>query len=198
MELRYTPPRSPTGAASPCPFLFSGHRTDNHYLFLSPPFASLNPSTPLDRRLLQQFDTAQDYDGPLTKRVPIRYPADRVVCVNGMCDVHIGSVQLLRIAGADYSLVLRQNLTELVFDNMCTCQTLRGEDVKDVVRGCWVSIYGLMMHAAERSESVPAERKVSEPLHDVGYAATLTAETPPLSLAKVKISFSIDAAGEPG
>jgi len=55
-----------------------------------------------------------------------------------------------------------------------------------------------MMHAAERSESVPAEQKISEPLHDVGYAATLTAETAPLSLAEVKISFSIDAAGEPG
>jgi len=73
----------------------------------------------------------------------------------------------------DYSLVLRQDLTELFFNNMCTCQTLRGEDVKDVVR--------------ERSESVPVEREVSEPLHEVGYAATLTAETAPLSLAKVKI-----------
>jgi len=60
------------------------------------------------------------------------------------------------------------------------------------------SAYTGLIHAAERSESVPAERKVSEPLHDVGYAATLTAETAPLSLAKVKISFSIDAAGEPG
>ena len=43
------------------------------------------------------------------------------------------------------------------------------------------------------ASTVPAEREVSEPLHDVGYAAILTAETAPLSLAKVKISFSIDA-----
>jgi len=58
-----------------------------------------------------------------------------------MCDVLVGSVQLLRIVGANYTLVLRYELIKLVFDQVRTCQTLRGEYVESMVEGCWVSIF---------------------------------------------------------
>ena len=111
-----------------------------------------------------------------------------------MCDVLVGCIQLLRNVGADCILVLRQDLTELVFDQVRTCQTLRREDVESMVEGCWVCIFGVD-DACCGTQGVQYLRckKVSRPLHGVVYAVTLTAETAPLSLAKVKISVSIDA-----
>ena len=41
--------------------------------------------------------------------------------------------------------------------------------------------------------TIPEEREVSNVLHGVDYKEILTAETAPLSRAKVKISVSIDA-----
>jgi len=41
--------------------------------------------------------------------------------------------------------------------------------------------------------TVPEEREVSQLLYGVDYVVTLTAETAPLSRAKVKMSVSIDA-----
>jgi len=76
-----------------------------------------------------------------------------------------------------------------------TCQTLRGEDVKDVVRGCWVYIFGVD-DACYRKQGVQYLRRdrFSKRLHGVDYKEILTAETAPLSRARVKMSVSIDAA----
>jgi len=91
-------------------------------------------------------------------------------------------------------LVLRQDLTELVFDQVRTCQTLRGEDVKDVVRGCWVCIFGVD-DACCGTQGVQylSRDRVSKLHHGIDYKEILTAEMAPFSRAKVKMSVSIDA-----
>jgi len=100
----------------------------------------------------------------------------------------------MRIVGTNYTLVLRQNLIKLAFDQVGTCQTLRGEDVKDVVRGCWVCIFGVD-DACCGTQGVQYLRRdrFSKRVHDIDYKEILTAETAPFSRAKVKISVSIDA-----
>jgi len=85
-------------------------------------------------------------------------------------------------------------LIKLVFDQVRTCQTLRGEDVESMVEGCWVSVFGVDdASCGMQGVQYLTCKKVSRPLHGVGYAVTLTAETAPFSRAKVKISVSIDA-----
>jgi len=83
---------------------------------------------------------------------------------------------------------------KLVFDNVCTCQTLHGEDVKDVVRGCWVCIFGVD-DACCGTQGVQylSRDRISKLLHGINYKEILTAETAPFSRAKVNISVSIDA-----
>jgi len=85
-------------------------------------------------------------------------------------------------------------LIKLAFDQVGTCQTLRGEDVKGVVRGCWVCIFGVD-DACCGTQGIQHLRRdsVSKLLHGIDYKEILTAETAPFSRAKVKMSVSIDA-----
>jgi len=85
-------------------------------------------------------------------------------------------------------------LTELIFDKVRTCQTLRGEDIESMVEGCWVSIFSVD-DACCGTQGVQylSRDRVSKLLHGIDYKEILAAETAPLSRAKVKISVSIDA-----
>ena len=85
-------------------------------------------------------------------------------------------------------------MIKLAFNQVRTCQTLRREDVESMVEGCWVCIFGVDdAWCGTQGVQYLRHDRFSKLLHGIDYKEILTAETAPLSRAKVKTSVSIDA-----
>jgi len=63
-----------------------------------------------------------------------------------------------------------------------------------MVEGCWVSVFGVDdASCGMQGVQYLSRDRFSKLLYGIDYVVTLTAETAPLSRAKVKMSVSIDA-----